>query len=68
MTNQPKKALLRKLNSPRVRAINEYINGLHDKINELYEALIDNEIDDAVSIQRKLSAKLRSLKIDNPSD
>ena len=59
---------IRNLNSPRVRSINEYVNILHSAIDELYEALMDNELDIAMKIQRKLSAELRSLKIDNPSE
>lgn len=70
MTNLNKettnKSKLRKLNSSRVNSINKYVNKLHSDIDELYEALIDNEIEEAIVIQRRLSYELRSLKIDNP--
>ncbi len=59
MTNRK----LRKLNNSRTTSIDEYTNNLHDKVAELYEALMDNEIDEAVKIQRSMTSILRSLKI-----
>ena len=54
----------RKLNSQRVRAINEYIDTLHDEVTNLYEALIDNDMTCAVTVQKLIGSKLRSLKLD----
>lgn len=59
-----RKTNLQKLNSPRIRAINRYTNKLHDKVDLLYENLMDNDIDSALSIQKELINELRNLKIE----
>lgn len=57
------KAKLRKLHSSRTKAVNEYIEKLHDNVNELYEALMDSEVDEISKSQQRLHNNIKTIKM-----
>lgn len=50
-------------NSARVKHINALMNDIHDSTSALYEALIDEEESEAISVIKSLQKKLKSILI-----
>lgn len=52
------------LNSSKVKSITKFTNELHDKVAELYECLMDDDILNAKKVKVEMTKQLTDLKID----
>lgn len=58
------KLIIKKLNSSRTHAITKYADDLHAQVDELYEALMDSEMEDVIKIQKEINALIRAFKVE----